>query len=553
MASEKLKELEELIAAAADGADRIDALNALAWELRERDTVRAHQLAQRALELAAVQEAKGYTYLRGKAQALITLGELANNSNAYGLALTYLLEVYSLLQGHLFPDLLAVALHSIGWAHYRLENYDEAVDFLNRALQFVQESGDPVREAEVLTSLGTVYKARVDHAQAMDYFQRALLLQENQAVGRGKGVTLNNLAYAQIMLGETDEAVRNALAGIQIFHDLGLISPEGSVLDTLGKAYFARGEFDQAEEILQRCLSIARETSSEHLEMESMLNLGRVYFQRGLLDQAGKFFEQALTIAETRQLNIYKYKYHEMLAKIYEQQGALKDALQHYKGLHSAMELAQAEAANYRMDNLKILHQVEKTRKEAEVLWLNNRALEREIDERLRERVELEKLATTDPLTGLYNRKHFFTLGEYEFEKARENETPLSLIMLDIDHFKLVNDQFGHATGDQALIEVARLLSGNARKGDVCCRYGGEEFILLLPNTELVRGQEVAERVRQVVAATSFQIASDDIRITASLGVAQADRTDSDLIAVLARADQALYRAKAVGRNQIST
>jgi len=553
MAPEKIKELEELIARAADGIDGIDALNALAWELRERDAARAHQLVERALELSNAQEAKGRAYLRGKAQALITLGELENNSNAYGLALTHLLEVYSLLQGHLFPDLLAVASHSIGWAHYRLENYDEAANFLNRALQFVQETGDPVREAEVLTSLGTVCKARGEHAQAMDYFRRALLLQENQEVGRSKGVTLNNLAYAQIMLGDTDEAVRNALAGIQIFHELGLISPEASVLDTLGNAYFARGEFDRAEEILQRCLSIAREISSERLEMESMLNLGRVYFQRGLLDQAGTFFEQALNIAEERQLNIYKYKYHEMLAKIYEQQGALTEALQHYKGFHSAMDLAQAEAAKYRMDNLKILYQVEKTRKEAEVLWLYNRALEREIDERLRERVELQKLATTDPLTSLYNRKHFFTLGEYEFEMARQNETPLSLIMLDIDHFKLLNDQFGHSTGDLVLVEVARLLFGNARKGDICCRYGGEEFILLLPNADLERGQEVAERVRQVVAATSFQIASENVRITASLGVAQADRTDADLMAVLARADEALYHAKSKGRNQIST
>ena len=553
MVSEMIKELEAIVAADAGGIQGIDALNSLAWELRERDSARAHKLAERALELAIAQDAKGHTYLRGKAQALITLGELANNSNAYGLALTHLLEVYSILQGQLFPDLLGGASHSIGWAHYRLENFDEAIDFLKRALQYVRESGDPAREAEVLTTLGTVFSAIGDHAQAMDYFRRALLLQEGQEVGRSKGVTLNNLAYAQIMLGDTDEAVRNALAGIQIFHELGLISPEASVLDTLGNAYFARGEFDRAEEILQRCLSIAREISSERLEMESMLNLGRVYFQRGLLDQAGTFFEQALNIAEERQLNIYKYKYHEMLAKIYEQQGALTEALQHYKGFHSAMDLAQAEAAKYRMDNLKILYQVEKTRKEAEVLWLYNRALEREIDERLRERVELQKLATTDPLTSLYNRKHFFTLGEYEFEMARQNETPLSLIMLDIDHFKLLNDQFGHSTGDLVLVEVARLLFGNARKGDICCRYGGEEFILLLPNADLERGQEVAERVRQVVAATSFQIASENVRITASLGVAQADRTDVDLMAVLARADEALYHAKSKGRNQIST
>ncbi len=549
MTSDRLKELEDQVAASASGLDGIDALNALAWELLEQDRDRARSLAERALECSQIQEAVGHIYLRGTAQALITLGELAINSGAYGLALTRLLEAYALLQGQLFPDLLALASHSIGWAHQRLGNSDEAFDFLNRALKLYQESGNAEKEASVLTSLGTAYSSKGVHEQAMESFQHALLLQENQAVSRSKGVTLNNLASAQGMLGATAEAIASAQAGLVIFRALGLESLEAKGLDTLGKAYFAAGDYAHAEETFEECLAKSRKINSEYLDMEVMLTLGKIYLEQNQVDRAREHFHKALQIADSRQSHGYRYKYHEMLAGIYEAQGNLQEALLHLKEFHDALELSLAEATSYRVENLKILHQVEKTGKEAEVLWLSNRALEREIDERLRERAELEKLATTDPLTGLYNRRHLFTLGEYELERSHKEGHPLSVLLLDIDHFKLVNDNFSHATGDQVLIEISRLLATNGRKGDVCCRYGGEEFVILLPYTQIASAQEVSERLRQVISNTPIRVGDDEIHITASLGVAQAGPGDADLAAVIARADQAMYRSKLVGRN----
>ena len=465
-----MKEREEQLVAAVDG---MDVLNALAWGLRERDPEQARILAEHALELALAQEENGHPYLRGTAQALIILGELANRSDAYGLALTHLLEAYTMLRGQLFPNLLADASHSIGWAHFRLENYDEALNFLNQALNLFSELRNREEEAAVLTSIGTVYSARRDYPQAVEKFQRALAQLNSQEATRTRGITLNNLAYAQLMLGANDEAVTNALAGIQISRVLDLPSLEAKGMDMLGQAFIARGDLARAEEMLQECLTISRRTNLEYLEMEALLNLGKVFHRQGRIETACDHLCQAIKIAEMRRLNLYRYNYHEILAKIYEEGGRLKDALHHYKEFHNAMDLAMSEAANFRMQNLNILHQVEKNRKEAEVLRLSNRALESEIDERVRERAELEKLATIDPLTGLFNRRHFFTLGQYEFEKAHQDGNQLSVILMDIDHFKLVNDHFNHSTGDQVLIAVARLFSEKARKEDICCRYGG--------------------------------------------------------------------------------
>ena len=550
MTVEQLKELEEQAAAAAGGQDGIDALNSLAWELRDQAPFRARSLAEHALELVRELENNGHPYVHGTAQAKITLGELDNNSGAYGAALTNLLEAYTLLQGQLFPDLLAVASHSIGWAHFRLGNYSEAIDFMNRALLLFRQSGLQEKEAAVLTSLGTVYSQQGMHSQAMENFKQALQLQQIPAVNRGKGVTLNNLAYAQVMLGAFQDAVSNAQAGIEVFRALGLPSLEARGLDTLARAYSSAGEFRQAEESLQQCLAITRQINSEFFEMEVMLNLGKIYFQEGQLERAREHYLESLKLADIRQSNLYRYKYHEILAKIFENLGQAKEALQQYKEFHTAMELALAEAASYRVENLKILHQVAKNQKEAEVLWLGNQALEREIDERQRERTELEKLATTDALTGLYNRRHLFTLGEYELEKSLQEDIPISMILLDIDNFKLVNDNFGHAIGDRVLIEIAKTLTRNARAGDICCRYGGEEFVILLPNTSLAAGQDVAERIRKVISTTPLQIDGPEVRITASLGVAQVEPEDTDLSGLIARADRAMYRAKSAGRDQ---
>jgi len=162
----------------------------------------------------------------------------------------------------------------------------------------------------------------------------------------------------------------------------------------------------------------------------------------------------------------------------------------------------------------------------------------------------LEKWATTDPLTELMNRRHFFELAERELEQTRRSSRPLSFIMLDIDHFKEVNDNYGHLIGDLALIKLAKLLKQQLRKVDFCGRYGGEEFILCLPDTPASGALEVAERIRNEVSQISIESAKDQpLTFTISLGIAE-NKNDKNVEDILKRADSALYNAKESGRNQ---
>lgn len=172
--------------------------------------------------------------------------------------------------------------------------------------------------------------------------------------------------------------------------------------------------------------------------------------------------------------------------------------------------------------------------------------------ERARLFQEVQSLALTDPLTGLQNRRSLFELGRVEFARAQRLQRPFCCMMLDLDHFKQVNDQYGHVVGDQVLQEFAKRCSSSVREVDLVGRYGGEELIILLPETDRPTSLQVAERLRSTIADTPIKIFDKEISVTTSIGVAAQDENTMDLETLIARADQAMYIAKHKGRNRVA-
>ncbi|MGC8855481.1 MAG: diguanylate cyclase, partial [Anaerolineae bacterium] len=164
---------------------------------------------------------------------------------------------------------------------------------------------------------------------------------------------------------------------------------------------------------------------------------------------------------------------------------------------------------------------------------------------------ETQQLAITDPLTGLYNRRRFLELAQQEFERARRYRRKLSIIMFDIDHFKQVNDTYGHLAGDQVLLALATLCKQKLREADPIGRYGGEEFVALVIEADGHRAFQVGERLRHEVEKMSIPVPNGEIHITVSIGIASLANNIPDLQTLIARADQALYQAKRKGRNQV--
>lgn len=168
-----------------------------------------------------------------------------------------------------------------------------------------------------------------------------------------------------------------------------------------------------------------------------------------------------------------------------------------------------------------------------------------------RQKEYAELLARTDALTGLANRRAFDEAAEQEVQRARRYNTPLALVMADLDHFKAINDRHGHHVGDQVLQHFAHILSASVRNLDLVGRWGGEEFAILMPGTDLEEAVQAAERMRQAVLTAAPPLDDRECAYTASFGVAAFRADTPTIISLLGRADTALYRAKDNGRNRV--
>jgi two-component system cell cycle response regulator len=174
--------------------------------------------------------------------------------------------------------------------------------------------------------------------------------------------------------------------------------------------------------------------------------------------------------------------------------------------------------------------------------------------DKLRHNVQLSlEMAITDQLTGLHNRRYMARHLDNLIQGARKSGKPIAFLIMDIDHFKAVNDTYGHDAGDEVLREFAGRISANVRGIDLACRYGGEEFVVVMPDTDMALAWTVAERLRKSVEEASFAISRDphQIHVTISIGIAGSEGDVDSADKLLHRADQALYRAKREGRNRV--
>lgn len=176
-------------------------------------------------------------------------------------------------------------------------------------------------------------------------------------------------------------------------------------------------------------------------------------------------------------------------------------------------------------------------------------ALEQEVERRERLEAELRQLATTDPLTGAWNRRHFLELSAKEVNRSRRYGRPLAVMLIDIDNFKRINDTLGHAAGDQVLTRLARILRRTLRKPDAFGRLGGDEFAVLAPELDEDAARQMAERLREAMEVT---LPGGDFAVTISIGVAAWDEAEDSIEPAMYRADRALYRSKHQGRNRVA-
>ena len=206
---------------------------------------------------------------------------------------------------------------------------------------------------------------------------------------------------------------------------------------------------------------------------------------------------------------------------------------------------------------LKAEYRIELSRRETEIYRIKNLQLQEEIEERKRIGSLLESLAIRDSLTNLYNRRHFSFLAAIELERSIRHNHPFCVLLFDIDHFKKINDEYGHQVGDQVLIHLAKTFQTALRdSSDSICRYGGEEFIAILPEVSTAQAVLISERLKKNINDLRYDYKGVPLAVTISIGIAEfSGATDHALNLTLDElidhADQALYAAKKGGRNRV--
>jgi diguanylate cyclase (GGDEF)-like protein len=551
-------QLEAQLNSSINQRTRIDILNQLAWELNLDDPKKARTYAEQAYELATSDEYDTDPYLLGIAGSLRSLAALNNDAGSYDTALSQSLRALEILEGISDggPELSLLRLDTLGtlsWTYCSYGDYGVAAEYGMKALALAQTIGDPRREAAMLNILSVIYAEANNLNAALEMGQKVLKIHHELGYARGECIALNNLAMTYHDMGNGPQALEACQESHRIACEHGIDTMALTALSTMGEVYLGIKDFTRAEDCLLQALERAREHKCGSEEFQCLVNLGKVYQCLQNDQEAFSVLQNALSISHAANNRPGEFECHWLLSELHEKRGEFEAALQHFKQFHTLKETVFNDNTSKRLSSLQVIHQVEATKREAEIHYLKTIELRREIDERKNAQKITETLATIDPLTGVFNRREFFLLAEREFQGAQQSGQHLTAILMDFDHLKQINDTYGHLIGDQALIQAIKMVRESMRQGEIIGRYGGDEFVILLPGSTSSQGKQIAERLREKVASLIITTPRGELSLSFSLGIAELTETRSaSLEMLLDLADQAMYAAKQAGRNQLA-
>lgn len=553
--TKRIKELEDSISRSLSRQEKIYALNELAWELRMEHHEKVYALTRKVDKLCRSGEYLSQPYASGISASLVSQAFVDTYKGNLDIAVSKCLQALAILKeprSHVGVR----AWFTLGWNNFFLSNYSGAMENGLKALELARELKDELHEAWALDAIASFHGITGDFESAVPLHEEALTVFRSLQDELGEMRALNNLAVSLYEMKEFDRAYQESQRSLHIAEKYKLTMDLSNNSCTLADILVGMGRLDEAEACLKE--SIAENLSDLDLTHVFVLTrIGTLRMLRNDLAGAESYTANALDVASNWDQRAEKANCYKLLSEIYEKQGQYAKALGYHKQYHEIENLIQGEQESMRLAVLKITHQVESAQREAEIYRLKATELERKVDEQKIIQKVLEVESTIDPLTGLHNRRYFDDILEREYARHSRSKVELSLIIIDVDHFKAFNDTYGHLRGDDCLRRVAKVISDHVlRPPDVAVRFGGEEFVCLLPETSLDGAKIVAEHIRQGVlnlsiphkCSTEYQI------VTLSIGIASIQPImGGSPKEIVARADEQLYKAKARGRNCIES
>ena len=535
-----------LLLAAADGLSRVDARRALdhALEAAALATDPENRVAHAE---ALYQQGRCWELLLDHAAALDLFARALEGFEAAG-------------------DEIAIArtLRAISFIQDVLGDFSRALDHQLRALEIDERVGITANRAATLRTIGLVCSKSGDHATGLDFYRQSLALCTQERDFQERGKTLNNIGINLKNLGKFDEALAALSEALELFEGLGLSLLQCATLNNLGLVHEKLGDAAAAERTLHDALARSESVAYVQGVAHAQMALGRLYSAQSRHVEARERLHAALGICERQNIKLTWYECHEALAELYERLGDPAQALHHFRRFHQLEHEVQLESASNKLRAFAIQFQVAAAKRDAELQRERQAVLARAntdldalnvslTEANLQKTMLLdqrERQTFEDALTGLANRRRLDQRLAEEFALALRHGRPLAVAIADLDDFKKVNDRFSHAVGDAALRSLAKLLSAQVRHTDLVARFGGEEFVLVLVQTDPEAALRVCEKLRTAVERHAWDAIHPGLTLTLSIGVC-ADMTLPGHERLLAIADRNLYLAKAGGRNRV--
>ena len=497
-------------------------------------------------------------YLVGVANSLHALSQINLLWKKLGLAFTQANNSQKIAELLKDQQLVLKNLRLLAEVYYLLNNFEKAEELFTQIHKQPKSDAFRVMDVEAYQYLTQMALQEKQILKAQGYILKSIDLCKKFNLNAQIGNSY--LIYCRVCLAVGDHtnaafAVSRAISVSQHDH-YPLIYVQS--LDILGTMDLSMGKYPEAELNFSLMATYALRHKMEEEYLQALLGICLVKQHTGDENAYLETLQEMASLPYLEEHHELQSQVYLLFSQYYETKKEYKNALINYKSHFSSQQIWQKKQLAENLQALEAFHQTDSVLSEVEIAGEINKKLKAEVEERkwaekqLRmSEAKFHDLANIDSLTGLFNRHYFYQVGQNEVERSLRYHLPLTLIMMDIDHFKEINDSYGHRIGDYVLTQISLVIQKAIRKMDVACRYGGEEFVILLPETDLEQANRVAERIRSTLDETIIPFEAQSVTVTASLGIVDFSADMTLIEEMLAKADEAMYRAKENGRNQI--
>ena len=485
-----------------------------AWALRRHAPAEAlEHLAP--LRLAAAED---HDAPRWRARAGLLEGTCRWRLDEPGRALKILLDVMGLVPDDDTWAHASVRLN-LGNVYRDLADHDTALEHLLDAFERFGAMGDQEGRADALNDLGVLFYSRGELDEAARNFEASLRWRLEVGDETGIAGCRNNLAKVYTGQGRLSDALAHLEAAHHIWERDGVVLGVTMVMNNMGIVHAELGDSERAAALYTETIALKERHGLDYGMSEACRHLGKLEADRGSVDEGRRWLMRAMSIAATHHERQDHLQACLALSELEEAAGDHVAALRWYREFHELERAVFNDAGAQRISALQVAYQLRRAETESR----------------------------TDPLTGLANRRE---VDVWFARQRREPDTQVTIALLDVDHFKQVNDRWGHALGDQVLCIIGAVLRDHTRRADLVARYGGEEFLIALGGGTRDDGVRVARALHERIREHPWKAVAEDLAITASLGVAHGP-ADRGLEPLLEQADRCLYRAKGSGRDRV--